>query len=370
MVTEACQARRLPKGAPKTLEGAIAKITDVAALAGVSPATVSRVLNGMDSVNPARAARVRAACKQLDYRPNAVARNLRRQRTDVWALIISDISNPFFTAVARGVEDVAHRAGFSVLLCNTDEDSEKEARYLKVADGQKVAGVIISPNMFGSDISRLRAAGIPVVAIDRPLRDLVDSVLVNSVGGARAATLHLLDEGWTRPACITGPAQADTAEQRLAGYRAAYTERRRRPAQSRIRHADFRADGARAAAASLLDERNPPDSFFVANSLMALGALAEFSHRGLVPGIDVGLVAFDDAPWAPFVNPPMSVVAQPTYDIGANAAELLLQRINGELVDTEPRRLVLSTELIVRASSQRMSPLRVNGSGRPVQLSS
>lgn len=120
----------------------------------------------------------------------------------------------------------------------------------------------------------------------------------------------------------------------------------------------------------MLDERNPPDSFFVANSLMALRALAEFSHRGLVPGIDVGLVAFDDAPWAPFVNPPMSVVAQPTYDIGANAAELLLQRINGELVDTEPRRLVLSTELIVRASSQRMSPLRVNGSGRPVQLSS
>jgi LacI family transcriptional regulator len=339
------------------LEWAIAKITDVAALAGVSTATVSRVLNGLTTVDPARAARVRAATVQLDYRFNGVARNLRRQRTDVWALIISDINNPFFTAVARGVEDVAQAAGFSIILCNSDEDSDKEARYLDVAEREQVAGVIISPNLFGSDISRLRAAGIPVVAIDRSLRDPVDSVLVHSMDGARAATLHLLDEGWTRPACITGPARAETAEQRLAGYLAAFAERRRRPAQSLIRHADFRADTARTATASLLDGRKPPDSFFVANSLMALGALHEFADRGLVPGTDVGLVAFDDAPWAPFVNPPMSVVAQPTYDIGARAGELLLQRISGELGSTEPRTLVLSTELIVRSSSRRTSPL-------------
>lgn len=322
----------------------------------MSAATVSRVLNDMPTVDPTLADRVRAAAEQLGYRRNGVARNLRRQRTDVWALIISDIGNPFFTAVARGVEDVAQRAGYSIVLCNTDEDPDKEARYLDVAEREQVAGVVMSPNDFGSDISRLTAAGIPVVAIDRPLREPVDSVLVHSSDGARAATLHLFDQGWSRPACITGPARAATAEQRLDGYLAAFSERRRRPAQSLVRHADFRADTARAAVASLLDGRNPPDSFFVANSSMALGALEEFAHRALRPGMDVGLIAFDDAPWAPFVNPPMSVVTQPTYDIGARAAELLLQRINGELGSAEPRRVVLPTKLIVRRSSRRTVP--------------
>ena len=328
------------------------KIKDVARLAGVSSATVSRVLNGVATVDADMAEQVRAAAKSLDYRANGVARSLRLQRTDVWALIISDIGNPFFTAVARGVEDVAQREGFSVVLCNTDENSDKEARYLDVAEREQVAGVIMSPNLFGSDISRLRSAGIPVVAIDRPLRDPVDSVLVSSGDGARDATLHLFEQGWTRPACVTGPAQADTAEQRLAGYREAFTRLGRRPAKSLVRHGDYRAEAAQSAVASLLDSSTPPDSFFVANSSMALGALAEFNRRRLVPGKDIGLVAFDDAPWAQFVSPPLSVVVQPTYDIGVRAGELLLERVH-RITTAAPRTIVLSTELIVRGSSLR-----------------
>ena len=334
-------------------ESVIAKIKDVAKLAGVSPATVSRALNDVPTVAPELVERVRAAATKLDYRANGVARSLRLQRTDVWALIISDIGNPFFTAVARGVEDVAQRAGFSVVLCNSDEDASKEAQYLEVAQREQVAGVIMSPNLFGSDISRLRAAGIPVVAIDRPLRDPVDSVLVRSSDGAREATLHLFEQGWTRPACVTGPEQADTAEQRLAGYREAFADQRRRTSKSLVRHADFRAATARLAVASLLDSANPPDSFFVANSSMALGALEEFAHRNLVPGKDVGLVAFDDAPWAQFVNPPMSVVAQPTYEIGVRAGELLLERIKNPTAGEKARTIRLETQLIVRASSRR-----------------
>ena len=334
-------------------EKAITKIKDVAELAGVSPATVSRVLNNVPSVDPDLAERVRLAATKLDYRANGVARSLRLQRTDVWALIISDIGNPFFTAVARGVEDVAQREGFSVVLCNTDEDSVKEARYLEVAETEKVAGVIMSPNLFGSDISRLRAAGIPVVAIDRALREPVDSVLVRSGEGAKEATLHLFEQGWTRPACITGPQETDTAEQRLAGYREAFRVLRKRPAQALVRHADFRAETAREAVASLLDSRNSPDAFFVANSLMALGALEEFAERRLVPGRDLGLIAFDDAPWAPFVNPPMSVVAQPAYAMGAHAGELLIDRIRQPAASGRARTIRLDTELVVRASSQR-----------------
>ena len=334
-------------------EGTIAKIKDVAALAGVSTATVSRALNNLPTVDPLLVERVRGAAEQLGYRTNGIARSLRRQRADVWALIISDIGNPFFTSVARGVEDVAQHAGFSIVLCNSDENLAKEARYLDVAEREQVSGVILSPNLFGSDVSRLVAARIPVVAIDRPLREPVDSVLVNSRDGARAATLHLLDEGWTRPACITGPARADTSEQRLDGYLDALRERRRRPARSLIQHADYHADTARAATAVLLDQRLPPDSLFVANSVMALGVLEELASRNLRPGNDIGLVAFDDAPWAPFVNPPMSVVAQPAYDIGARAGQLLLDRIRGTATGDRPNIVTLSTNLIIRSSSRR-----------------
>jgi LacI family transcriptional regulator len=324
---------------------------DVAALAGVSTATVSRVLNNMP-VDPTMTERVRAAAAELGYRTNSVARNLRRQRADVWALIISDIGNPFFTSVARGVEDVAQREGYSIVLCNSDEDATKEAQYLDVAEREQVSGVILSPNVAGSDISRLTAANIPVVAVDRSMRGPVDSVLVLSRDGARNATLHLLDEGWNRPACVTGPAQADTAEQRLAGYLDALRERHIRSAQTLIRHTDYRADTARAAVAGLLNQRNPPDALFVANSSMALGALEELAHRGLRAGVDIGLIAFDDAPWAPFVNPPMSVVAQPAYELGVRAGELLLDRI-AKKAPPEPRTELLSTSLIVRDSSRR-----------------
>lgn len=330
---------------------------DVADLAGVSTATVSRVLNGVP-VDPVLAERVRVAAAQLNYRANGLARNLRRRRADVWALIISDIGNPFFTSVARGVEDVAQAAGYSVVLCNSDEDAAKEAQYLDIAEREQVSGVVLSPNIWGSDISRLTAANIPVVAVDRSMRGSVDAVLVKSRDGAKAATLHLLDEGWTRPACVTGPSRTDTAEQRLAGYLDALGERRKRPAQSLIRHADYRADTAREAVASMLDQARPPDALFVANSSMALGVIEELSNRGLRPGHDLGLIAFDDAPWAPFVAPPMSVVAQPAYDMGAKAAQLLLDRILKK-APARARTVMLATTLVVRASSRRSDvPLR------------
>ncbi|MGH8861454.1 MAG: LacI family DNA-binding transcriptional regulator [Jatrophihabitantaceae bacterium] len=324
---------------------------DVAALAGVSDATVSRVLNDLPTVNAELAARVQEAALQLGYRRNGVARNLRRRRTDVWALIISDIANPFFTAVARGVEDRAQSAGFSVMLCNSDEDPDKEAQYLDVAECERFAGVIISPNVFRTDLSRLRAAGIPVVAVDRTLKEPVDSVLVDSRAGACDATAHLLSAGWRRPACVTGPARADTAEKRLAGYLDALQQRKVRSSQTLIRHTDYHSASARVAVAALLEQRRPPDSFFVANSSLALGALEEFQHHGLVPGRDVGLIAFDDAPWAAFVDPPLSVVAQPAYEIGTNAADLLLGRLEPATRATRRKVVTLQTTLVVRASS-------------------
>jgi LacI family transcriptional regulator len=273
------------------------RMHDVAARAGVSVATVSRALNGIATVDPALAERVRAAAVELGYRTNGVARSLRRQRADVWALIVSDIGNPFFTQVARGVEDVAQEAGYSVVLCNSDEDRGKEARYLEVAERERVSGVIMSPNIFGSDISRLIAANIPVVAIDRALREPVDSVLVRLREGAHAATAHLLDEGWTMPACVTGPRRVDTTQQRLAGYRDALRERGRHLPAAFAAHAEFNAQSARDVVGWLLDRRAPPDAFVVATAtivlatLQALGSVAygsdatsEWSPSSVVPG--------------------------------------------------------------------------------------
>lgn len=324
------------------------KISDVAELAGVSSATVSRALNNNATVDPLYAERVRAAAAQLGYRPNSVARSLRRQSSELIALIISDVSNPFFTAITRGAEDVAQRAGYSILLCNADEDSAKEATYISIAEQQRVAGVILSPHRAGSDVSRLKDVNIPIVVVDRPLDEELDSVMVNSVDGAREATLHLLAQGWKRPACITGPNDATTALQRLHGYREAMREH---GVDEVFAHAPFNQVGGLDAARTLLDQEEPPDAFFVANAQMALGVLDELLARGIRIGAEFGIITFDDAPWAPLVVPPISVVVQPAYEIGSNAASLLLRRIEGD--DGPLVQKILGTELIIRASSLR-----------------
>lgn len=325
------------------------KIRDVAAEAGVSVATVSRALNHISTVDPALAQRVHHAADRLGYYPNVIARSLRRQSTSVIALIISDVSNPFFTAITRGVEDVAQQNGYSVLLCNADENAEKEATYLRVAAQTQVAGVIISPHSASSDVSGLRSARIPLVVVDRPLQDDADSVMVQSRESARIATEHLLAEGWVRPAIITGPFEASTAQDRVAGYVDAMSSA---AIADIIEYSNFRQDGGEAAARRLLDRAAPPDALVVANAQMALGVLSELGRRGLSSGRDIGIVTFDDAPWAPFVTPPMSVVTQPAYEVGSRAARMLVERIQGDAL-LAVRAETFASSLVVRDSSRR-----------------
>lgn len=345
-----------------------AKIRDVAEEAGVSVATVSRAMNDAKTVSPELRKRVQAAARKLGYRPNTVARSLRRRHTKIWALIISDITNPFFTSVARGVEDVAQKAGYSVMLCNADEDPTKEASYLVVAEQDQVAGVILSPHSASTDISLLQDSSIPCVVIDRALAQPVDSVLVDSRAGAREATLHLLDSGWRRPACITGPEDASTAVERRRGYVDALRERGL-SRNEQILHGQFRSDDGRLAAAKMLAGETPPDAFFIASATLALGVLAELSERGMQVGTDIGIVTFDDAQWAPLLNPPISVVSQPAYEIGAEAGRLLVNRM---LEEAPPiaRKITLATTLIVRESSRgtRSGSQMVSASGTDTTL--
>ncbi|GAA3689380.1 LacI family DNA-binding transcriptional regulator [Nonomuraea antimicrobica] len=324
-------------------------IYDVAREAGVSAATVSRVLNGQRTVDPDMVARVLTAVRELNYRPNAVARNLRRSRTTLWAVIISDIGNPFFTDTVRGIEDVAQQAGYSIVLCNSDENPAKEETYVTAALSEQMAGVIISSSGSAKAAKTLLDSPVPVVAIDRVLpRGTVDTVVVDNEAAARTATRHLLESGYERIACITGPEGVSTADLRLRGYVDALA------VEPVVARTDFREQGGYDAMAGLLASPSRPDAVFVTNNLMTVGALRCLADRGIdVPG-EMGLVGFDEIPWADLVRPSLTTVAQPTYELGRMAARLLVDRIAAP--SAKPATVVLPAELRPRQSSTRPSP--------------
>jgi LacI family transcriptional regulator len=331
----------------------VATISDVAALAGVSTATVSRALNGKSTVDPALAERVAGAVAELGYTPNGLARSLRRRETAVLALIISDVENPFFTAIARGVEDTAQAAGFSVMLCNSDENTAKELRYVEVAAQERRAGVIMSPTTGESDVRPLLAHGTPIVTVDRRLDSPdCDAVLVDSRVAAREAVRHLIDGGYERIACIAGPPGITTADDRLDGYRDALRAAGREYSVNLVRRCEFRETGGYETAKELLTKADPPDALLVSSSTMSVGVLQAMAELGLGAGRDVGIVSVDDAPWATLISPSLTVVAQPAHAMGQLAARLLLDRIStgGTHATTTT---TMAAQLIVRGSSTR-----------------
>jgi LacI family transcriptional regulator len=328
-----------------------ATINDVARRAKVSPATVSRVLNGTSAVATEKAARIRKAVADLNYEPFGPARALRQNRVRVWAVIIADVENPFFTSVVRGIEDIAYANGYRLVLCNSDEDLVKEAGYLDIAIRERMSGLVIAvASTTESSLDRLAHEGIPVVAIDRRVTGRnIDSVVVDNRRGAHDGTRHLLENGWKRIGCVVGPTRISTSNERLAGYRDALAEVGRPYARSLVRRADFREDGGYKATRALLELVNPPDALFIANNLMTLGALHAIQDLGVRVPHDLGLVGFDDSPAADLTRPRLTVVAQPTYEIGRVAGELLL----AAAADRAPEHVVLAPSLIVRESSRR-----------------
>ncbi len=328
-------------------------IRDVASAAGVSKATVSRVLNGHATVDAILTGRVHAAAQQLGYRPNGLARSLRMRATTVIEMVIADVTNPFFTAMVRGVEDAAQAAGYSVVLANADEDLAKEARYIEVAAAERMAGVIMCPaSETDTRVELLLDRGIPVIAVDRRLRTAaVDSVTVNNRAASRDAVAHLLAQGCRRIGLIGGLAGTTTSNDRHAGYRDALRQGAVPMDIDLVVDGGFRIDGGYEATLGLMRRREPPDGLFIANNLMTLGAVGALADAELRFPQDVAVVGFDDVPWADPLRGRMSVVSQPAYDMGRRAAGLLLRRIQGE--DFPPQRLVLPATLRIGASSVR-----------------
>lgn len=339
---------------------------DVADRAGVSTATVSRVLNGRADVAAGLRERVRDAMSELGYHPNGPARGLRTRTSSLLGLIIPDITNPFFTAIARGLEDVAQDAGYSLVIANADEDVDKERRYLEVAAAEQMAGVVLSAGSTRESrldglgglngLDGLGDRGMPVVVVDQRLRhEAVDSVRVNNRASAQAATAALLDLGCRRVGMVAGPASTSTGADRLAGYRAAMRASGRSTGEvdGLVVREEYRIEGGYAGTLALAQRVPDLDGLLVANNVMTLGALDALEELGIEVPEQLAVVGFDDLPWASGAYRRISVVRQPAYEIGRTAGELLLQRIRGPRSD--PRHLVLAAEL-VHGSRARLRP--------------
>ncbi|NAS20900.1 substrate-binding domain-containing protein [Herbidospora sp. NEAU-GS84] len=321
----------------------MATIYEVAALAGVSPATVSRVFNG-NTVSEEKQRLVRDAAQQLGFTPNKTARRLRKQSSEIICLLVPDIENPFFTALARGVEDRAQESGFSVVLCNTDDDPAKELRYLQIAASEQMAGVILSPASDEVDLGAIASLGRPVVAVDRTTPYPVDAVKIDNRAAGVAATTALVDAGFRRIACIAGPAGIEETEDRYLGWKQVVTARKTVVRDGFLQHANFRVDGGRAAMNALLKLAQPPDAVVTTNNLMAIGALQALHENGIDPE-GFGVAVLGELPY--LLPPPVSVVQVrlPARHLGRTAASMLLERIGG---DTQPLRTVVLRAEIAR----------------------
>jgi LacI family transcriptional regulator len=330
----------------------VATARDVARRAGVSLSTVSHVTNDTRVVSDVLRARVLEAMHELGYEPNLVARSLKTRRSHTVALIMSDISNPFFTSVVRGVEDVIGPRGYMLVLGNSDDDPEREQAYLKLLGAQRVDGLILAPSGESYPyLERMMRTNPALVFVDRVVPGPpVPSVLLDNVEAARTATQHLLALGHRRVAMVTERPGISTTGERLSGYRAALDACGIAYDGSLVADGHSRVEDARHATSRLLALDDRPTALLVGNNLMTVGAVVAIGQQGLEVPRDIALVGFDDAIWADAFRPRLTTIAQPTYDFGRTAAELLMRRIESPGTDV-PARILLPGRLVIRESS-------------------
>ncbi len=362
-------------------------IRDVARAAGVSPATAARALGGYGAVSESARERVAAAADELGYRANSLARSMITGSTHTIGVVVADIENPFFARAVRGIADVAHAHGFEVMITNSDEDLPTERTAVHVLFEKRVDGLIIAPaaSHHGEHLAELIDRGLPIVLIDRSVTGLhADSVVVDNRRAARDAVSHLIGLGHRRIAVVTGSPLHDpglepgppgphapapesapvptssfagppsefiitSTADRLAGYEDALEAAGIPVSPELVRSAPFRREMARVKAIEALGLREPATAFFTTDNFMTLGVLEGIREAGRAVPSQVSLVGFDDLDWTTMVEPPLTVVAQPTYDLGVTAANRLLARIGGDR--QPPCESVLETSFQIRGST-------------------
>lgn len=335
----------------------MATINDVAKKAGVSTATVSHVINNSRFVTDGTRQRVLDAVRSLNYRRDGVARSLRRSQTGSIGLMISDIANPFFPDIVRGAEDMARSRGYNLILCNTDENAEKEQLYLDVLLEKRVDGILMTPTGGNQQyLLDLLASAMPIAFVDRWLPGIgVDAAVVDNEQAAYNAVSHLIALGHRRIAVVEAELQSSAIAERLDGYCRALAEAAI-PFDPRLMvtsRSDIEA-GLRVAS-RLLAAQPRPSAVFGTNNLVTLGLMQAIVQLELRCPEDVAVVGFDDFPWATAFHPALTTVAQPSYALGQTATKLLLRRIARRQDEPEARaeavqREVLPARLVVRES--------------------
>jgi len=327
-------------------------IKKIAKLAGVSTATVSRVLNGSDKVKDQTAEKVLKVADELNYRMDHVARRMKVKQSDslVIGLIITDIDNSFFANVAKGVEDVAYKNKHVLMICNTNEDPGKEKFFLNSMLSEKVSGIIMVPTSGNETfLKSINLEGFPMVMVDRKVKSMnVDTVSINNEAGGFQATEQLIKNGHRRIGIICGIKGLTNTEERFNGYKKALDESAIPFDEELVVFGNYVERGGREAVKKLIALDEPPTAVFSTNNLMTLGCLKELYDRKIRIPDEMALVGFDDSAWAEAMIPPLTTIKQPGYELGVNAAELLIKRLNNK--NSSKLNIVLNPELIVRES--------------------
>lgn len=326
-------------------------IREVAKLAGVAPITVSRVINHTGYISADTRLKVEAAVAQLGYVPNTLSQSLRWNQTMMLALVLTDVTNPFWTTVARGVEDAASEAGYHVILCNTDESPEKQESYLTALLQKRVDGVLLVPARDNlEDIQRVQMLNVPLVVLDRRLSQiLADSVRCDSESGAYQLTRLLLAQGHRRIALLTGSEQVATATDRVDGYRRALREFDLAEDAETISYGAFTVESGQRMTRAVLEMNPRPTAIFAGNNFIAIGMMQALNQIGVRVPEDISVVGFDDLPASLLIAPFLTVAAQPAYEMGQEALKLLVKRLSCE-GNAAPQEVVLPVELIERQS--------------------
>jgi LacI family transcriptional regulator len=327
---------------------------DVAERARVSASTVSHVLNGTRMVSQSTRESVLAAIDELGYQPNLLARSLKMRRTFTIGLLISDIQNSFFMSIVRGIEDVALSRGYHLFLCNTDEDAAREDEYLGELAKKQVDGMIVASSAPRRNHARqLQTMNLPFVFMDRGVEGVnADVIRVDNRLGMRLIAEHLTTLGHERIGMVSGPLDKASGYERYRGLQTALANLGVHLEDSLVRFGDFRTASGREGASELLQLSSPPTALVTANNQMTLGALLAIQEMGIRIPNDISVVGFDDPEWAPLANPPLTALAQPTYEMGVRAMRLLLDRIEG-ILNGNASKVLLEPWLVVRRSTAR-----------------
>jgi DNA-binding LacI/PurR family transcriptional regulator len=332
-------------------------IKDVANKAGVSTATVSRVLGDFPGVRDKTRKKVLEAISELNYEINAVARSLRQKKTNSIGIIVGNVLSQFYSVIAKSVEDTANKFGYHTILCNGDENSKKELEYLRILKSNRVDGIILTPTGKNSEyVQHLINSRTKVVLLDRLIKGVdCDAVLVDNTNGAYKAVKYLLDQGYKKIGIVDGYLDRTTGAERLKGYLQAIEEAGIAKDDNLIKIGNFKKESGKRLTRELLKQSNRPEAIFTTNIDMSMGALIAIKEMGLTIPDDIGIVCFDDSDWALILEPSITVVRQPVYQLGSTAAELLIKKIEDEekKLDHKPAVVTLNTELIIRESTKK-----------------